>query len=99
MGVTYTVDDVELPQGNFSTRLASADTNIAFSNTISWVNLLQYDNISDTVGINSRLHWVPEAGRNIYFVINHNFVERLSDSNFHSETTDVTFKIDYTFRF
>jgi hypothetical protein len=99
MGVTYRVDDVELPQGDFSTRLASADTIIAFSNTISWVNLLQYDNISDTVGINSRLHWVPEAGRNIYFVIDHNFVERLSDSNFHSETTDVTFKIDYTFRF
>ena len=99
MGVTYTVDNVELPQGNFSTRLASADTNIAFTNTISWTTLLQYDNVSDTVGVNSRLHWVPEAGRNIYFVVNHNFVERLEDGEFHSTTTDLTFKVDYTFRF
>jgi len=99
MGVKYTVDDVDLPQGKFSTRLASADTNIAFSNALAWVNLLQYDNISDTVGINSRVQWIPEAGRNVYFVVNHNFVERPSDGHFHSATTDVTFKVDYTFRF
>lgn len=99
MGVKYSVDLVDLPQGDFSTRLASADTSIAFSNTLAWVNLVQYDNVSDTVGINSRLHWAPQAGRNVYFVINHNFIERISDGNFHSASTDLTLKIDYTFRF
>ena len=99
MGVKYTVDNVDLPQGSFSTQLASADTSIAFSNALAWVNLLQYDNISETIGLNSRLQWIPEAGRNVYFVVNHNFVERPSDGQFHSENTDVTFKVDYTFRF
>ncbi len=99
LGVTYTVDDVELPQGEFTTRLASVDTAVAFSNELAWVNLMQYDNISDTVGINSRLQWITDEGRNVFFVVNHSFVERPLDGEFHSATTDVTLKVDYTFRF
>jgi hypothetical protein len=98
-GVSFNVDDVILPQGNFTTRLLSTQFDIVFSNSVSWVNLIQYDNISESVGLNSRLHWIPQAGRNIYLVLNHNFQERLSDGNFHSTSTDLTLKADYTFRF
>jgi hypothetical protein len=96
---SYKVDDVELPQGDFTTKLASVDFDIVFSNTISWVNLVQYDNVSDSIGINSRVHWAPQAGRNFFFVVNHNYVERVIDRKFHSTQTDVTLKFDYTFRF
>lgn len=99
LSASYSLDDVELPQGNFTTRLASAEIDIVFTNTISWVNLVQYDNVSDSIGINSRVHWVPQAGRNFYFVVNHNYRERVSDQSFHSISTDVTLKFDYTFRF
>jgi hypothetical protein len=97
--IAYSVDDVDLPQGSFTAKLVSTRLDFIFSNTLSWVSLVQYDNISETIGINSRLHWVPQAGRNVYLVLNHNYAERLSDERFHSTTTDVTIKADYTFRF
>ncbi len=97
--LAYSVDDVDLPQGSFTAKLISTRLDFVFSNALSWVNLIQYDNVSETIGINSRLHWVPQAGRNVYLVLNHNYAERLSDDRFHSTTTDVTIKADYTFRF
>ena len=93
------VDDVDLPEGRFISRLISADVTLVFSNTLSWVNLVQYDNRSDNIGLNSRLHWVPQAGRNVYFVLNHNYREDPLDNRFHSTNTDLTLKADYTFRF
>jgi hypothetical protein len=92
-------DDVDLPQGKFITRLITSEFDVVFSSTLSWVNLIQYDNVSDSIGISSRLHWNPQAGRNAFLVLNHNLVERPLDREFHSETGDLTVKIDYTFRY
>lgn len=97
--VAYQVDDVTLPEGDFTTQLASTEFELVFSNTLSWVNLVQYDNVSDSVGLSSRVHWTPQAGRNVYLVLNHNYAERITDGDFHSTNTDVTIKADYTFRF
>jgi hypothetical protein len=98
-GLSFSVDDVELPDGDFTTRLIRTQFDVVFSNTLSWVNLIQYDNVSESIGVNSRLHWTPQAGRNVYLVLNHNYEERMADRNFHSTTTDLTLKADYTFRF
>ena len=106
--IAYTVADVDLPGDSFTTRLASASFDIVFSNTVSWVNLIQYDNVSESIGLNSRLHWVPQAGRNVFLVLNHNYrrcvdevgvIDCMNDTSFHSTTTDLTLKADYTFRF
>jgi hypothetical protein len=61
------------------------------------VNLFQYDNVTETLGLNMRLHWIPEAGREMFFVINHNLAD--VDDSFRSTFSDVTAKINYTFRF
>jgi hypothetical protein len=97
--LSYRIDDVDLPDGSFTAELVSTRLDFIFSNTLSWVNLLQYDNISETVGLNSRLHWIPEAGRNVYLVLNHNWAERIGVSGYHSTTSEITIKADYTFRF
>lgn len=97
--LSMTIDDVDLPQGKFITRLISSEFDVVFSNRLSWVNLVQYDNISDSVGISSRLHWNPQAGQNAFIVLNHSFTERPLDRKFHSENSDFTVKIDYTFRY
>jgi len=107
MSATFTVSEVDLPQGAFTTRLASAGIETVFSNTLSWVNLIQYDNISESIGLNSRLHWTPQAGRNVFLVLNHNYqrcvvgigTDCMGDTNFYSDHTDLTLKADYTFRF
>ena len=97
--LSYEINDVDLPQGSFETRLVRAGFDIAFSSTLSWVNLIQYDNVTEVAGINMRLHWIPEAGREVYFVINHNVVDLDRDNRFHSAFSDATAKVNYTFRF
>ena len=72
MSLNYNFIDVEMPEGDFVSRLISMDMNLAFNTRWSWVNLLQYDNGSDTVGLNSRLHWEPQAGEDLYLVLNYN---------------------------
>ena len=72
---------------------------VIFSSKWSWVNLIQYDNVSDTAGVNLRLHWIPQAGREVFFVINQNLEDFDTDGSFHSLVTDYTAKVSYTFRF
>jgi Carbohydrate family 9 binding domain-like/Domain of unknown function (DUF5916) len=97
--LSYEYDDIALPQGAFEVRLVRAEFDIAFSSTVSLVNLVQYDNVSEVAGFNIRLHWIPQAGREIYFVVNHNLEDLDGNNRFHSQFSDVTAKVNYTFRF
>jgi hypothetical protein len=67
--------------------------------TLSWVNLIQYDNVSEMLGFNSRLHWIPQAGREGFIVLNHTVADVDKDDVFHSTAADFTVKFNYTFRF
>lgn len=95
----YNINDIDLPQGSFHTRILSTGFDVVFSSTLSWVNLIQYDNVSEIMGVNMRLHWIPEAGREIFFVINHNLEDVDRDNALHSIASDVVAKLAYTFRF
>ncbi|HSG63753.1 MAG TPA: sugar-binding protein [Gammaproteobacteria bacterium] len=95
----YEINDVELPQGDFVARLISLRADVVFSSTMSWVTLLQYDNYSETVGINSRIHWIPQAGREAFIVLNHGLQDLDRDNSFRSANADLTLKYSYTFRF
>jgi len=97
--IRYDFAEIALPQGDFETRLVTVGLDYVFSSTMSWVNLIQYDNVSETIGINMRWHWIPEAGRELYFVINHNLQDLDRDNKFQSSFSDMTAKFTYTFRF
>ena len=84
LGLGYHVSDVELPQGDFTTRLSSLRANIAFTNTWSWENFVQYDNVSYTLGLNSILRWMPLAGREVLLVVNREFADYTQDRTFTS---------------
>ena len=99
LGLGYHMSDVELPQGEFTTRLSSLRANVAFTNTWFWENFVQYDNVSYTMGLNSILRWMPRAGREVLLVVNREFADYTKDRTFTSDTGDVTFKFSYTFRF
>ena len=95
----YDVNDIELPQGNFITRLATLRADIAFNTAWSWENFVQYDNVSDGLGWNSILRWLPRAGREMVFVINREFQDDTDTRSFKSVSSDIAFKFSYTFRF
>jgi hypothetical protein len=51
------------------------------------------------LGINSRLHWIPRAGQEGFLVLNHNLQDLDKDNSFHSSFSDLSVKLNYTFRF
>ena len=99
MELEYEYNDVELPAGDFVTRLIQLRTNYAFNVRWSWVSLIQYDNESSEVGINSRLRWNPRAGQDFYLVINHGFQAERAFRGLTSTENQVALKYTHTFRF
>ena len=61
--------------------------------------MIQYDNVTETMGVNTRLHWIPEAGREAFIVLNHNLQDADLDNRFESTVADLEIKFSYTFRF
>jgi hypothetical protein len=97
--IAYNVQQIELPQGHFNTRIVTTGFDVVFSPRLSWTNLIQYDNVSNVVGMNIRLNFIPQAGRAFYFVINHNVADLDHNGSYNSLTSDVVAKFNYTFRF
>ncbi len=91
-------NDVDLPSGSFKSHLASLRTDIAFNPRWSWSNLVQYNNTDDFVGINSRLRYIPEAGREMILVLNHGSDVDLNN-HLHSTASELNLKVSYTFRY
>lgn len=99
LSVNYDWNDIQLPQGDFITRLSSLSSQVAFSSTLYWISLLQYDNVSEEMGINTRLHWIPRAGQEGFIVLNYNMQDKDKDNSFESAYSDLSLKFRYTFRF
>jgi hypothetical protein len=99
MTLEYEYNDIELPQGEFISRLVSLSSAYAFSSNLYWINLIQYDNVSEELGINTRLQWIPKAGQEGFIVLNHNLQDYDKDNSFASVSSDLSVKFKYTFRF
>ncbi len=95
----YQVNDIVLPEGAFTTRLVSVRAEVVFSAQLSWANLIQYDNVSQIIGINSRLQWTPRAGRQAFLVLNHDLQDFDRDGVFQTALAEAAVKFSYTFRF
>jgi hypothetical protein len=95
----YEVNDVDLPYGSFTTRQSTLQADIAFTSTWYWENLVQYDNVSDNIGINSIMRWVPLAGRELVLVVNHEYSDPLESRDFEPANYEVLLKFYYTFRY
>jgi len=99
VALNYEYGDIELPGGSFTTRLMTARADIAFTSTWYWENFVQYDTVSDSIGLNSIMRWIPQAGREMVLVVNRDYVDFDDTGDFRTSTGDITAKISYTFRF
>ena len=88
-----------MPEGAFDVRIISANANYAFNSKWSWINLIQYDNFSNGVGLNSRLRWNPQAGEDLYVVVNYNFDSEGTFSELSSNNSEIVLKYTKNFRF
>ena len=95
--LSYSDQDVELSAGDFNIKLASLTTMVNFTPDLTWSTVAQYDNVSDTMGINSRLVWEYGPGARIFLVINQSYLDERA--GFVRKQMDTTLKMSSTFRF
>ena len=98
LGGQYAINKIVMPAGRFTVRNYALTTNVAFNVRWAWLNVLQYDNLSGRLGVNSRLRWLPGEGQSVYFVINYDWRED-SFGNFRPNIAETTLKLNYTFRY
>jgi hypothetical protein len=99
LDLTYTANLIDLPEASFATRIVSLKANIAFNVEWAWINFIQYDNVSDRLGVNSRLRWIPRQGQELFFVVNYDFTDPQETRDFRSDLRETTVKFSYTFRY
>ena len=98
LSVNYSTNSAKLPGGDFTSKTLSATSSVAFTSEWSWITRLQYNNVSDDGGINMRVRYNPQPGRDLYFVVNHGF--RVDEYNkIIGVQTDSVLKVGYTLRF
>jgi hypothetical protein len=66
-------NDVELPQGAFTTSIYSALLNVSFTPEIRVNTLVQYNDAAELVGANIRFNWEYLPGADLYVVYNENW--------------------------
>ena len=96
LGAGLGYNDIELSGGDFITRLGTFRANIAITNKWSLLNFIQYDNVSDLAGLNSRIRWIIEPGRDFFAVVNQGLI---IDHGIESASTEISLKIGWNFRF
>jgi hypothetical protein len=62
------VEWVRLPQGNFTARTMQFRFDYAFTPRLATMLWAQWDNESDRLTLNARIHWIPKPGSDAYLV-------------------------------
>ena len=68
-----------LPQGDFIIRLTQIDAAYSFTPNLSLATFVQRDSITRETGINARLQWIIQPGRELFVVFNHGIEPQLAD--------------------
>lgn len=93
----YSLNRVQLPEGDFDTRLTSARVQASFTPDLIWYNLIQYDNVSDTVGFQSRVAWEASPGARVFAVLNQSIDRDGADLAW--VQSELTVKVGWALRF
>jgi len=95
----YRQNNVYLPDGEFITKVYGFNGDVYFNPDISWSNFIQYDNLSEDWGWQSRLRWILKPGNELLFVWNSIANQYLERERFVIAENTVRIKVNYNFRF
>ena len=96
LSIGYIHSNVELNEGNFKTNLFRFLGDFDFSPFISFSSNIQYDDVSERLGMNNRFRYTIVPGSDIYFVYNHNWINQ--EGKFNTTSNIGITKITYTHR-
>ena len=94
----YSLNLIDWEQFKDSTiNLISGRIQYSFTPDLTLFNLIQYDDISNSIGVNSRLQWEYKPGAKKFFVVNHGYVDEMT--GFVIKDLEVVAKVGGLFRF
>lgn len=93
----YELRQLRLAEGDFDVRIASAIIKVALTPDLTWNTVVQYDNISKQVGLNSRLRWTWRPGDDLFFIVNQGW--DYDNGRFAQPNSEIILKAAATFRF
>lgn len=97
VGFGYEYHDIEVQAGRFIVRTGRLAWNINLTRHLI-VNLLaQFDNVTESLGINARLRWTLAPGRDIFLVFNQGV--DLRDDAFRPTRSELIAKVSWNFLF
>lgn len=97
VGLEYEHNDVSLPTGQFDANVYRLNTNILFSPRMTLYNYIQYDNLSDQMGWQTRFAWILKPGNEIMLTWNSRWNEPLE--HYAVTESSARFKVRYNYRF
>jgi len=92
----FIYQDINLEEGNFTVEILRTRGTVQFSPDLTLDAIVQWDNISDQAGLNTRLRWEPWPGQEFYIVYNESYD---ADDNFNSTQREAILKFGATIRF
>ncbi len=98
VGMEVEHHDVTLADGDFSTRIARLNANILFSANVTLYTYIQYDDLSNAMGWQSRFRWILTPGNEVYITWNSKWYEPAWDYWQVSESAS-RIKLRYNYRF
>jgi len=99
IGLNSQWNSIDLPEGQFSTRLFRLNAETQFSPYIALVNNVQYDSQSAVLGWQSRFRWILTPGNDLYVVYTHNWLDDSDRDRFSTLDRRLASKVLYTYRF
>lgn len=97
--VTMANDWHQLPGGDFHTLVVNTALDWTPTTNLLLTGDLQYDNVSEEIGINGRVRWTVKPGSDVYFVVNQSLARVGPERRFESTTTEAVAKVGWTWRF
>jgi hypothetical protein len=91
-----------LPEGHFTARIFTSNINFAASPSLSFSNLIQYDNRSRNLGWQSRVRWTPQPGNDLFIAFNQGWVQEEGEDRtlrFRTQDSKISAKFQYSYRF
>ncbi len=95
-GAEFERTDARLDDGDFIVHVARLRCTVLTSPRVSWANLVQWDDVSEQIGLNSRLWWILSPGCQAFAVLEQGWLR--NGPEFEPTQTDLALKFGYTFR-
>ena len=90
-------NDISLPEGDFTTSLIAQRSEWQASPWMSLTAIVQYDNVSNELGLFTRFRWIMNPGNDLFVVYSHNW--QSLENRWLTLDRAATTKINYTHRF